>query len=59
MRYLGADSLEAPTWAPPELAAARREWAGAGGLWLEFVDGRIGLFDYRTGHLRTFEEFEG
>jgi hypothetical protein len=59
LTYRGAETLESPTWAPPELEQLTRAWPGDRVVWLQLGDSRIARYDYRTGHLLDFEGFEG
>ncbi|UCC73046.1 MAG: SPOR domain-containing protein [Gemmatimonadota bacterium] len=58
LTYRSAETLESPTWAPPELERLSRAWPGDGVVWLQFDDSRIGRYDYSTGHLLSFEDTE-
>ncbi len=55
LTYLSAADLESPTWAPPELGRMVRAWPGDGVIWAQFADTRIGLYDYSTGHILSFD----
>jgi len=55
LTYLSAADLESPTWAPPELGRMVRAWPGDGVIWVQFADTRIGLYDYSTGHILSFD----
>jgi len=57
LTYRSAENLESPTWAPPEFGALGRAWPGDGGVWVQFSDSRIGLYDYATGHLLSYEGY--
>jgi hypothetical protein len=57
LTYRSAETLESPTWAPPELERLSEVWPDAGAVWLQFSDSRIARYDYRTGHLLGFEGF--
>ena len=57
LTYRSAENLESPTWAPPEFGALARAWPGDGGVWVQFSDSRIGLYDYATGHLLSYEGY--
>ncbi len=59
LTYRSAETLESPTWAPPELEQLTEAWPGDRAVWLQFSDSRIARYDYRTGHLLGFEGFEG
>ncbi len=59
LTYRSAETLESPTWAPPELERLTQAWPGDRAVWLQFRDSRIARYDYRTGHLLGFEGFEG
>jgi hypothetical protein len=56
LSYRSAETLESPTWAPPELEQLTQAWPGDRAVWLQF-DTLIGRFDYRTGHLLGFAGF--
>lgn len=58
LTYRGAETLESPTWAPPELARLSEAWPGERSIWLQLGDSGIARYDYRTGHLLGFEGFE-
>ena len=55
LTYLSAADLESPTWAPPELGRMVRAWPGDGVIWAQFPDTRVGLYDYSTGHILSFD----
>jgi len=55
--YRSAETLESPTWAPPELERLTEAWPGDRAVWLQLGDSRIARYDYRTGHLLSFEGF--
>ncbi len=59
LTYRSAETLESPTWAPPELEQLAHAWPGERAVWLQLSDSRIARYDYRTGHLLGFEGFEG
>lgn len=56
LAYRSARNLGSPTWAPPELDAVRAAQPALGNIWVQFRDGRLGSYDYSTGHLRTYGE---
>ncbi|MGD8700689.1 MAG: SPOR domain-containing protein [Gemmatimonadales bacterium] len=58
LSYLSAANLESPTWAPPELGRVVRAWPGDGVIWVQFADTRIGLYDYSTGHILSFDSLK-
>jgi hypothetical protein len=58
LTYRSAETLESPTWAPPELERLTQAWPGDRAVWLQLSDSRIARYDYRTGHLLGFEGFE-
>lgn len=55
LTYLSATNLESPTWAPPELGRLVQAWPGDGVIWTQYGDTRVGLYDYSTGHLLSFD----
>lgn len=59
LTYLSASNLESPTWAPPELGRLVRAWPGDGVIWMQYADTRVGLYDYSTGHLLSFDSLKG
>ncbi|UCC82478.1 MAG: SPOR domain-containing protein [Gemmatimonadota bacterium] len=59
LTYRSAETLESPTWAPPELEQLTQAWPGERAVWLQLSDSRIARYEYRTGHLLGFEGFEG
>ncbi len=58
LTYLSARNLESPTWAPPELGRIEEAWPGNRVIWLQFRDTRIGLYDYPTGHVLSFDSLK-
>ncbi len=56
LTYRHALDLAAPTWAPPEMGAVAGAQQARGAVWVEFDDGGLGFYEYRTGHFRTFDE---
>jgi hypothetical protein len=58
LTYLSAQNLESPTWAPPELGRIDEAWPGNRVIWLQFRDTRIGLYDYPTGHVLSFDSLK-
>ncbi len=58
LAYRSAETLESPTWAPPDLESISQAWRGEDAVWLQFSDSRIGRYDYATGHLLSFEDYE-
>ncbi len=56
--YLSAADFESPTWAPPELGRMVQAWPGDGVIWAQFTDTRIGLYDYSTGHILSFDSLK-
>lgn len=58
LTYLSASNLESPTWAPPELGRLAQAWPGDGVIWTQYADTRIGLYDYSTGHLLSFDSLK-
>ncbi|UCC49564.1 MAG: SPOR domain-containing protein [Gemmatimonadota bacterium] len=57
LTYRRAENLESPTWAPPEFGGLTKVWPGDGAIWVQFDDSRIGLYDYATGHLLSYEGY--
>jgi len=58
LTYLSAGNLESPTWAPPELGRLVQAWPGDGVIWAQYADTRIGLYDYSTGHILSFDSLK-
>jgi hypothetical protein len=56
--YLGAETLESPTWAPPELGPITAAWPGERSIWVQFDDTRVGRYDYSTGHLLSYDSLD-
>lgn len=54
--YRSAQTLESPTWAPPELGAVASAVPTLGAIWVKSQDGRLGSFDYSTGRLVAYGE---
>jgi hypothetical protein len=59
LTYLSASNLESPTWAPPELGRLVQAWPGDDVIWTQYADTRVGLYDYSTGHLLSFDSLKG
>ena len=51
LTYRSAESLESPTWAPPDFGVLEGVWPGVSAIWIQFPDSGMGKYDYSTGHL--------